>query len=422
MRKLPATPSEAPYQTHTLSQDSHHHRPHSRAESEPNPLPLPWRSSLVQKVQLSSGGERDGALPINPNQRQITSDEVGGNHSNQTTTPLVSPLTQMGVASKKRSKQQILLRPVRPISSGGQLRKKISMSVDTNLDTRAMQDLPPPRVPAGQLYSGGVHGGHHHGNSSSNKQLPGVGWASRFGSLPRRSRDIQGLMELHQPVMSPYCSVQDISMATGLDGTKGGASVTSVDIKPELFTKAGEAWAYDGIGVSPNGSRVGSAYGKRKVSPHGSTGVSPYGSTTVSPHGSRTVSPDGSRAVSPHMVSDLEGSKFISPSHSRVIGRPQENGGEFPKPKRRHHRSTSANPAAKVQTSDYYGQAMNGLNHHEIPNGVHHPPDHHGNPAPPHHILRMSGELSEVRRSSASKTRNHSEGQRVDKNSYRTEL
>ena len=132
--------------------------------------------------------------------------------------------------------------------------------------------------------------------------------------------------------MSPYCSVQDISMATGLDGAKGGGSVTSVDIKPELFNRERRHGrmtesAYHRMGVGWD-QRTGS-----ERSPHGSTGVSPYGSTTVSPHGSRTVSLHGSRAVSPHMVSDLEGSKFISPSHSRVIRRPQENGGEFPKPK-----------------------------------------------------------------------------------------
>ena len=403
---------------------------------------MPWRSSLVQKSQLPSGTDREGVAPgiraNQPHRHAASSDDSGGNHGNPGTTQLVSPLTQMGVASKKRSKHtSILLRPVRPISGGGPLNKKISMSVDTHLDTRGgggshdlrgshdrSHDL--PRV--GRL---GGHGGHNHGNNKHHQQL--LNWASnaRVGSLPRRSRDIQGMMEARQPVTSPYSSVQDISLVGGLDGG-GRGSVTSVDIKTELFSgAAGEAWGHDGMGVSPNGSRVGSAYGNRRVSPHGSTGVSPYGSTTVSPYGSRTVSPHGSRAMSPHVMSDgLEGSKVDSPSHSRVLGRPRENGGEFPKPKRRHHhhhhhhRSVSANPAIKGQGSDYYAHAVNGFDHPGIQNGAHHHQDHP--PPPPHHILHMSDELSEVKRSSSGKTGSHTHpsgrGHSADKNSYLTEL
>ena len=467
-RKLPPTPSEAPYQPHPPPHDSAHHhshhgRPHSRAESEPNPLPLPWRPSLVQKY--SSHERNEGAphhmkpLHTSPPPQQSFTEGGGGSHGNPT--QLISPLTQMGGASSsssskkmKRSKPSYgerLLRPVRPIPASGGLNKRISTSVDMNLDVRGgggrgvSQDLPAPLV-TGRIHSGvggggggggGQVGPHHHDDHTH--PPPQVGWAHnyRVGSLPRRSRDIQALMQQQQPFTSPYNSFQDISVIGGLDGGRGGGggkgSITSVDIKTELFSggyggKGGEAWGHDGVGVSPYGSRVGSGYGNRRVSPHGSTGTSPYGSTTVSPHGSRAVSPRHSTVISP--LPD-PGSRVISPSHSRVIGRPFDNdgggGGEVPKSKRRHHRSISANPATKLQNSDYYAHEVNGLHY---PNGAHHYMDHHqAFTKPPHHLLPVTDDAVERKKLSAGKSRTltHSHthpggrGQPGDRQSY-TEL
>ena len=53
-RKLPVTPSEDPF-SYTHYQRQHHEppRPHSRAESAPDPLPIPpWKSKFVQRSQL----------------------------------------------------------------------------------------------------------------------------------------------------------------------------------------------------------------------------------------------------------------------------------------------------------------------------------------------------------------------------------
>ena len=257
-------------------------------------------------------------------------------------------------------------------------------------------------------------------------------------------------------------SVQDMSVIGGLGGGGGGGggkgSATSVDIKSELFSdgrgrgerNGGEAWGHGSTGVSPYVSRAGSGYGNRRVSPHGSTGASPYGSTTVSPYGStgaspygsttvspygsRTVSPHGSRAVSPRQsaiispIPDLVhgGSKVISPNHSRVIGRPPvENIGEIPKSKRRHHRSISANPATKGQSSDYYTTQVNGYDAPGIQNGAHHD-HHHGYAKPPHHLLPVSSDdTSEVKRSLSGKRRSHTHPGKRDQyaegSSYLTE-
>ena len=365
----------------------------------------------------------------------------------------------------KPSYGERLLRPVRPISTSGGLNKRISASVDTNLDMRGGEQdyATPPLVAAARLRGGEGGGGHrgqvgprNHGDQAHTQ--PHVGWGGNYrlvGSLPRRSRDIQALMQVHQPITSPYSSVQDMSVIGGLGGGGGGGggkgSATSVDIKSELFSdgrgrgerNGGEAWGHGSTGVSPYGSRAGSGYGNRRVSPHGSmgaspygsTGVSPYGSTTVSPYGSRTVSPHGSRAVSPRQsaiispIPDLAhgGPKVISPNHSRVIGRPPvENIGEIPKSKRRHHRSISANPATKGQSSDYYTTQVNGYDAPGIPNGTHRD-HHHGYEKPPHHLLPVSlDDPSEVKRSLSGKHRNHTHpGEReqyTEGSSHLTEL
>ncbi|CAI7988635.1 hypothetical protein GBAR_LOCUS26 [Geodia barretti] len=432
-RKLPPTPSEAPYQPHPLPpQNSAHHfhhytgRPHSRAESEPNPLPLPWRPSLVQKYQLSRE-ENEGAphmKPLNTSSlsRHHTFTEGGSsNHGNPT--HLISPLSQMGGGASssmkklKRNKPSYgerLLRPVRPISTGGALDKRTSASVDTNLDMRGGgQDYATPPLVGRLDGDARGHRGQVGPRVDHTHTQPHASWANyRVGSLPRRSRDIQALMQMGQPITSPYNSVQDISVIGVLDGG-GKGSITSVDIKSELFSggrgggKGGEAWGHDGTRISPYGSRAGSGYANRRVSPYGSTGTSPFGSTTVSPHGSRAVSPRQSAVISP--LPDPAGAKVISPIHSRVIGRPVENLGEFPKSKRRHHRrSISANPANNPPSLDYYTHEVNGLDHPGIPNGEHPPHrDRHGYVKPPHHLLPVANDSSEVRRSSAGKNRNH---------------
>ena len=334
----------------------------------------------------------------------------------------------------KLSYGERLLRPVRPISTSGELNKRISASVDTNLDIMrgGGQDYATPLL-VGRL-DGDARGQVGPRVDHTHTQ-PHAGWANyRVGSLTRRSRDIQALMQMHQPITSPYSSVQDISVIGGLDGGGGGGgkgSITSVDIKSELFSggrgggKGGEAWGHDGTRISPYASRVGSGYANRRVSPHGCTGTSPFGSTTVSPHGSRAVSPRQSAVISP--LPDPAGAKVISPSHSRVIGRPVENLGEFPKSKRRHHhRSISANPATKPPSLDYYSQ-VNGLDHAGIPNGEHPPHrNRHGYVKPPHHLLPVANDSSEGRRSSAGKNRNHTHpgtrDQYPEGQSYLTEL
>ncbi len=307
--------------------------------------------------------------------------------------PLVSPLSQIGPKGTKK-KSGGFLRPVRPIS-GQTLSKKISASMDADLDTAPHQVSDPRSFQGG---SASRKGGRHSqvGPIRHSEQQPILGWSShsQMGSLPRRSKDIQALMRRQLPT-SPYHSVQDISVL----GDVPNGSVTSVDIKPELFS-------IDSKGISPQGST--------RVSPHGSTSVSPHGSTRVSPQESmRLISPEGSHI----MAHD-----HISPQHSRVIVRSHENlkvdpltGGERSQPKKRY-RSVSANPSARPYPT-YTDQGLNSVKEprfdQPIPNGAihssehahlsHHPHPHHPTDHHHYHTLnqtdgRKSGSLFKQRR------------------------
>ena len=386
------TPNEEPY---SVSHDSR--RPHSRAESEPTPLPLPWRPSIVQKTQLKEGTGGGGAVmnatsPTSspPHVRRTLTSEGATWGNFQPPAQLVSPLAH--IAPKKKAGG--FLRPVRPISGtgGGGLNKKISASVDAHLDSRLQsQPLPFQTVASGRHARGQVGPLHFLSN-----QQPMVGWGSnsRMGSLPRRSKDIQALMQTHLPT-SPYSSVQDISTLNGFDTGKG--SITSVDIKHDMFSNDKTSPQGSNV-VSPLGSRVASPHGSARVSPHesmavsvqggmrisphGSTRVSPQGSTTVSPHGSTRISPHGSTRVSPHgsttvsphqsmQFSSPEGSKVMSLQPSAALVKSYEDlkadpimSGEMSKSRRRH-RSISANPVTRLPVG-YEGQSSDSQPHHSL--------------------------------------------------------
>ena len=380
-RRLPVTPSDEPYQVQVPNHDAP--RPASRAESEPNPLPIPWRHKLVQKTQLPSHVGREGVNTggnpvINatspssspPHSRRVLSMSTEGvntlpSHHHQ----LVSPLTH--IASKGSKKKNVgFLR---------QVSKKMSSSVDAHLDSRAQPATSfqhDPRALGGGSYpKKGGHRGQIGQSRPRGDQQPMLGWASnsRMGSLPRRSKDIQALMQTQLPITSPYSSVQDISaLNNGYDANRG--SITSVDIKQEMFS-------HDGFKLSPHGSV--------QTSPHGSTTVSPHGSRVVSPHTSTRISPQGSTRISPHQSMHLppgEGSKDVSHNHmsqqhSGVMVQSFENlrvepinGTEISK-SRPHHRSVSARTASRhhsglgVQSSDY--QRDTRIDQPMIPNGAH---------------------------------------------------
>ena len=374
------TPNEEPY---SVSHDSR--RPHSRAESEPTPLPLPWRPAFVQKTQLKegTGAAMNATSPTStpPHVRRTLTSEGGTWGNIQPPTQLVSPLAHIGPKKKAGG----FLRPVRPISGagGGGLNKKISASVDAHLDSRLQSQPLPFQTVASGRHSRGQVGPLHFTN-----QHPMVGWGSnsRMGSLPRRSKDIQALMQTNLPT-SPYCSVQDISALNGFDTTKG--SITSVDIKHDMFSNDMTS-PQGSTAVSPLGSRVASPHGSTRVSPHesmavsghggtrisphGSTRVSPHGSTTVSPHGSTRVSPHGSTTVSPHQsmqFSSPEGSKVTSLQPSAAMVKSYEDlkadpimGGEISKSRRRN-RSISANPVTRLPVG-YEGRSSDSQPHDSL--------------------------------------------------------
>eukprot|EP00731_Ephydatia_muelleri_P038510 Em0786g9a len=59
-RRLPATPTEEPYSHHRSTDAA---RPHSRAESEPNPLPVPFKPKLPHRTPLARLTDQIGPTP-----------------------------------------------------------------------------------------------------------------------------------------------------------------------------------------------------------------------------------------------------------------------------------------------------------------------------------------------------------------------
>ena len=389
-RRLPVTPSEEPYQP-----PAHEHtfRAHSRAESEPTPLPIPWRQPLLPKNQLHNyerGGGGANISPIRP-----LSPDAPAQHS---VPPLVSPLAQLNTKSSKKGG---ILRPVRPPSGHSHRAQKKYASVDANLDSLVIQTHEQFSTAGGSLSRKAGAGGGNLAQVGPSRYggEPQLGWANRssqIGSLPRKSRDIQALMNAPLPT-SPYHSVQDLS---GASHAQNG-SATSIDLRHELFSSGSSR-------KSPHGSTTVSPHGSRAVSPHGSRTVSPHGSTTVSPHGSKTVSPYGSTTVSPQQSMRLmspEGSNVLnadahSPLDSRVVVKSHENlqkdvlnarrgggSGDVLHTKRRR-RSASAYPGGRSSVEHQEHAASFGkdtLFERSPQNGIMRPSEHmHPLPPQPH--------------------------------------
>ena len=221
-RRLPSTPAEEPY--HRSSREPS--RSHSRAESMPDPLPLPWKSNIATMAQLAARSSLPETTTTPPPKSSSPRDETRHHSRNES----VSPLGQLKPSKKS-------LKPIRPKSSLGS--KSLSRSVDTNLHLR-MHDVshqhtrsvmwPPQAQQIGPLQKmstngrTGVGNGWHSPNSiNSKKALPG-----------KLGKDIQGLMEEKATTpRSAYSSIRDIPQE--LNQLEENGSIVSVDIQPELF-------------------------------------------------------------------------------------------------------------------------------------------------------------------------------------------
>ncbi len=275
-RRLPSTPAEEPY--HRASREPP--RSHSRAESMPDPLPLPWRQNIATMSQLARSPLPETTTP--PPKSSSPRDETRHSSRNESS---VSPLGQLKPNKKS-------LKPIRPKShSLGS--KSLSRSVDTNLHQR-MHDVsrqhtrsimwPPQAQQIGPLQKmstngrSGVGNGWQSPNSiHSKKALPG-----------KLGKDIQGLMEEKSTTpRSAYTSIQDIPQE--LNQLEENGSIVSVDIQPELFKPLHYELHHD---MSKHQQRPPNLHMNSgdtlKVDPISGAEVSHYHSHTRQPHSRST--------------------------------------------------------------------------------------------------------------------------------------
>ena len=223
-RRLPMTPNEEPFQ-HT--QDLV--RPHSRAESAPDPLPIPWKPKLAQRIRSPAATSPNASPPISPRQPFGATDPISPTPYRE---PLASPLSHLaGKVPKKKSKPGPALNRVpRPRSmSVEHMSRTLSGSVDAQLHIKSkqphtLQNWSHVVAPRNRLKSDGV--------------VPQLGWTgSSRHTLNGPHADIQALMKMNLP-SSPYSSVQEIPQGVlfSFGPAADEGSTHSVELKPELFS------------------------------------------------------------------------------------------------------------------------------------------------------------------------------------------
>ena len=223
-RRLPMTPNEEPFQ-HT--QDLL--RPHSRAESAPDPLPIPWKPKLTQRIKSPAAMSPNASPPLSPRSPFGATDPISPTPYKE---PLMSPLSHLAskVPRKKSKPAPVTNRGPRPRSmSVEHMSRTLSGSVDAQLHIKSKQPHALLQnwshvAPRSRLKSDGV--------------VPQLGWSGSSRHKPNGPHaDIQALMQTNNP-LSPYTSYQEIPQ--GVLVTYGPAadegSTHSVELKHELFS------------------------------------------------------------------------------------------------------------------------------------------------------------------------------------------
>lgn len=231
-RRLPSTPMEEPY--YRSSQEPQ--RPHSRAESMPDPLPIPWRYNIAPISQLARTPTARSPNPSPPPKPQSSLQEDVHNFK--------EPVGPPPVAHLRPSKKKGSLKPIRPksVSLGS---KNLSSSMDANLHMRTaglsqpgshtMSVMWPP-----QQQKIAPVGGRR--TSTEAPATASLGWQS-VNNIHRQTlpgtlgpRDIQGLMVGSSTPSSAYSSIRDIphEIHQLQVGNESGSAV-SVDIQADLF-------------------------------------------------------------------------------------------------------------------------------------------------------------------------------------------
>lgn len=304
------TPNEEPYQ-HPPPESM---RPHSRAESTPDPLPMPWRPKLAAHNQLVPPPQVTRTAPTSPTSPPVV--ETGSPTMTENTSkvhqefrePLISPVTQQHPHKSTLKKK---LAPLRPksmsVGSGGMV--NLSKSTDgLNLKASLIEQ------PGSHTVSGIAWQQHRKVVPLKTKRnSEGVlqGWSSiqRLG----QPADIQSFMRIGQGMPSSSFNVIPFDthkLDLSSHNNRETGSATSVEISHEMFTPSAKS---------------------QPTSPIGSKGSSPQG---PSPQASNAHFRSENCKVDP--LSDRELS--MSQKHNRHLQHPQNH---------IHHRSVSAKPSKR---------------------------------------------------------------------------
>ena len=261
-RVLPMTPNEEPYQHPHLETT----RAHSRAESAPDPLPVPWRANLAPKNQLTPNQQSPSGSP----QRLRSPNDEGVKVYPKFKKSLISPTNQHKSSPKQK------LNPLRPKSVNLSPGDGLSKSIDgLNLKPSIIAQ-PGSHTVSGISWLAPL--------SATRRKSDGLiqGWASnqRLGQVA----DIQAMMRTpfssYNPV--PY-DAHKLDLSSNSNREYG--SDTSVEISHEMF---------------------------RTNIPSHSNNISPVGSKGSSPQG---PSPQASDSHFRSSGEHLQGDPARGPSH-----------------------------------------------------------------------------------------------------------
>ncbi len=222
-RVLPMTPKEEPYLVPREPV-----RPHSRADSAPEPLPVPWRPKLVHQKHRSPTHEDVRSLHKSPATSAEQSPESSPPHlrhrlgqlfeqpsQRKIKEPMVSPLAQLvSKATKGSSSRKKVLDPIRPRTVSLGTSRKLSGSIDAQLHLQTGH-------PQTSSFTSGWRGHGQVGPTSRRLSMdsvpPSIGWAGPFSQRSAGSSynklshadDIHGMMQKKLPV-SAYRSLENI--------------------------------------------------------------------------------------------------------------------------------------------------------------------------------------------------------------------
>jgi len=338
------TPNEEPFQ-HTQEVV----RPHSRAESAPDPLPLPFRPKLAHRIRPPPVTSPNASPPLAPHSPSKTRSPLMTPDPVVYKEPLVSPLSHISNKVHKRSsKPGPALNPItrpRSMSVGGNTSRRLSGSVDAQLHLHTKQ----PHTMSALFHQRSQVAPRS--RRTSDGFVPQLGWTSASQFSSHKNLDIQSLMQ-----NSAYTSYQDIPH--GVVNTYGmeSDSTHSIELKHDIFSMHDHPRHRGASGVDSDSAHTTELKHSMHNRPHH------HG---PSPHASKT------------MVTSAESLKVdpISGAHSVELKPSMHN--------QPHHHGPSPHASKAMVTSaeSLKVDPISGAHSVELKPTIHNQPHHHG-PSP----------------------------------------